>query len=68
MRWPLRPGALGFEVVSVISPETWGLSIHRRSIRDQKVSLEHGLVRSQTSLGLHPDSTAYSLCEFKQIT
>ena len=56
------------EAVPVMSPETRGQSMHRRSLQDQKDSLEHGLVRSQTSLGLHPDSMASSLFHLKQIT
>lgn len=41
----LRPRTHSFEVVSMLL-DTWGLSKHRRSVRDQRDFLEHGLVRS----------------------
>lgn len=47
---PLRPVALSFDVISMISLETWGLSKHRRSIQDQKDFPNHGLVKSQAQV------------------
>lgn len=41
----LRPRTQSFEVVSMLL-DTWGLSKHRRFVRDQRDFLEHGLVRS----------------------
>ena len=67
MTAPLRPMALSFDVVSMISLESWRLSKHRRSVGDQRDFLNHRLVKSQTGLCLSPDSMAYSLCDFSKL-